>query len=90
MALRGLAYQTLGRALRQHGQHDKSISAYRKAIQLQPKDATARIGLGTSLLERGKHQEAVNAFREAIRLQAANALAHNWLGVAPGASAEAG
>lgn len=66
---------------------DKSIDAYRQAIDLDNKNADAKLGLsdalanrGSSLLEIDKPQEARRLFDEAIALNDKNSVAYSGLG----------
>jgi tetratricopeptide (TPR) repeat protein len=60
----------------------ESIACYRKAIDLNPKDANAHNGLGFALDAAGKQKEAIEAWRTAVRLEPSLAVTHYWLGKA--------
>jgi serine/threonine protein kinase/Flp pilus assembly protein TadD len=68
---------------RQYGQHDfkGAIAVFRKAIDLNPKDAQTHNDLGCALSHHGKVDEAIVAFKEATRLNPGNAYAHHSLGL---------
>ena len=53
---------------------------YRKAIELNPADASAYYRLGTFLYGQKRYQEAEGAFRKAIELNPAYANAYDYLG----------
>src|SRR5206468_2610337 len=58
-------------------------AAFRKAVELDPKDADAYGSLGALLCDhRRDYDGAIKAFREAIRLKSNYAIAHFNLGVA--------
>jgi superkiller protein 3 len=47
----------------------ESVAAYRKALELDPKNAQAALGLGWALSLVDTHDEAIGAFQNAIRLE---------------------
>jgi len=59
----------------------EAIASYRKLIESNGQDATARTYLGTALARAGKTQEAVQQFTEALRISPNNAETHYCLGV---------
>ena len=59
---------------------DEAIACYRKAIELDPKLATAHINLGTALKDKGQLDEAIACYKKAIELDPKYAIAHNNLG----------
>jgi Flp pilus assembly protein TadD len=61
---------------------DAAIACYRKAIELDPKDAVAHGTLGNALLAKGQVDEAIASYRNAIELDPKNAKAHVNLGAA--------
>ena len=65
------AHSNLGNALIGQGQLDEAISAYRRAIQLQPKHAVAHNNLGFALAEQGQIDGAIGEYRLAIQLDPA-------------------
>ncbi len=73
------AHYNLGLALKQQGNLDDAIAAYREAIRLAPSD-NAFNNLGNALSDQGKFDEAIAAYKEALRLQPDKAFAHNNLG----------
>jgi Ca-activated chloride channel family protein len=58
----------------------QAVGSYRKAIELNPKAATAYANLGSALHGQGKYDEAVACFRKAIALDPKDAAAHYHLG----------
>ena len=78
----GNAYGNLGDALAAQGKLDDAVAAYRHAIRLKPKNATAHTDLGYALAAQGKLDDAVAACRQAIRLETGDAAAHAYLGYA--------
>jgi superkiller protein 3 len=69
-------YNDLGVVLEREGLPDEAAKAYRKAIQLDPKSASAQYNLGSSLARSGKFAEAENHLRSAIKADPKNAAAH--------------
>lgn len=59
----------------------EAIASYRKLVESNGQDATARTYLGTALARAGKTQEAVQQFTEALRISPNNAETHYCLGV---------
>jgi tetratricopeptide (TPR) repeat protein len=55
----------LGATLQATGQLDDAIACFRKAIQLDPRSAAARMRLGNALLDRDQLEEAIACFRAA-------------------------
>jgi Flp pilus assembly protein TadD len=58
---------------------ERAESLYRKAIELDPKDAAAHHGLGLHLYRQGKGADAIDPLRRAVQLDARNADARFWL-----------
>ena len=65
----------LGRARRMANQADEAEDAFRKALELQPGFADARIDLGYLLLDRGDHAEAEELYAELGRTSGARGTA---------------
>ena len=61
-------------------QWDDTISAYRKAIEINPKFAGAYYGLGFALVSKKQWDDAIAAYRKAIEVQPTYAEAHCNLG----------
>jgi serine/threonine protein kinase/cytochrome c-type biogenesis protein CcmH/NrfG len=76
------AHNNLGWVLYEHGKLDGAIAEYRKAIELDPKNAWAHNVIGAALYHQGKLDEAIAEYRKAIELDPKLALAHNNLGSA--------
>ena len=53
---------------RAKGQLDEAIACYRKAIELDPKNATAHSNLGNALRAKGQLDEAIACYKKAIEL----------------------
>jgi len=62
--------------------NDGAIDAYRKAVELAPKDAELRFNLGEALHKRGKLDPAIASYREALNLNPELAAAQVNLGKA--------
>lgn len=57
----------LGDALRRSGEINRAITAYRKAVTLDPASARARRSLGAALADAGKPHEAVAELKQGIQ-----------------------
>ena len=62
------------------GQLDEAIACFRKAIELDPKNAAAHIALGNCLHAKGQSDEAIACYQKAIELDPKKAEAHSNLG----------
>ena len=63
-----LAHNNLGVQLEEQGKLDEAIVQYRKALEVDPDYADARLGLGNALLAQGKVTEAVKEYSEVRRI----------------------
>ena len=72
-------HATLAAAFWCSGQLDRTVNAYRSALELQPDHPECHCNLGATLIDLGAVDEAVTHFREAIRLRPGFAAAHNNL-----------
>ena len=70
----------MGIALRKQGKLEEAITAYKKAIELDPNDAAAYGNLGIALRKQGKLEEAITAYKQAIELNPNDAAAYGNLG----------
>jgi len=77
-----MAHTSLGVELDFKGQVDEAIACYKKAIELDPKNATAQNNLGAALTRKGQVEEAIACHRKAIELDPKDASAHINLGFA--------
>jgi serine/threonine protein kinase len=82
---RQLVMDYIDRGLKMHNAHrpDEAIACYRKAIELEQKNAVAHSGLGTALYGKGQVDEAFASWRRAIALDPKNAEARFNLAVVP-------
>jgi tetratricopeptide (TPR) repeat protein len=71
-----------GDVLRELGQHDAAIAAYREAVTRDPTRADSHYDLGHGILSAGQAHSAVAEFLIAVRLDSLEAVYHNDLGVA--------
>ncbi len=76
------AYNNLALALRDTGQTDAAVAAFKKAIELNPDLDGPRRNLGSLLLDRGKIDEAIAVLQEDVRHKPDHATSHYNLGVA--------
>ncbi|MBN1609602.1 MAG: tetratricopeptide repeat protein [Polyangiaceae bacterium] len=65
-----------GMALMDGGDFENAKARFEKAIELNPRNVRAHIGLGNTLENAGKHDEALLHYEEAIRLDPASTLGH--------------
>jgi Tfp pilus assembly protein PilF len=61
-------YNDLGFVLERQGLPDEAMTAYREAIKLDPKSATAQYNLGSSLARSGNLAEAERHLRSAVKM----------------------
>jgi Tfp pilus assembly protein PilF len=88
---RGEVHAVLGRFYMARKQPERAEAALRKAVQLDAKSVTSRLGLADVLLARGASKEAVPLLQEAIKLDPKQPSAYFALGMAQlqsGATAE--
>src|SRR3569623_1684859 len=74
-------HEKKGRALILLGK-EEGLEELRKAVHLEPDNATYNVALGKALFELGKVDEAALAFRSAVKSEPENADAHVHLGMA--------
>ncbi|AOY80290.1 condensation domain-containing protein [Moorena producens JHB] len=75
-------YQNLGDALSQQKQFPLAITAYTKALQLQPDNGHVYFRLGNAQLEEKELDSAIASYQKAIELAPASAWIHQNLGKA--------
>ena len=76
------AYFNLGLVQARHGQIDKAIADYRKALELKPDFAEAHFNLGLALAGRGEVDSAIAHYQKALEIKPAFVEMHNnlaWL-----------
>ncbi|MBI4790991.1 MAG: tetratricopeptide repeat protein, partial [Chloroflexi bacterium] len=62
-----LVYYSLGEIYARRGDPQAASENYRAALEIQPGDADASLGLGRAYEKLGQHSEAVTAFNAAVR-----------------------
>src|SRR5262249_30027764 len=67
-------------ALQDQGKHEEALAHSRKAVELEPRNAHARVLLGAALRAAEELEAAAVQFRQAIKLDPRNAQAHFRLG----------
>ena len=72
-------YINRGVALHKQGELDDAIVSFRKAIELDPSDASAHYSLGKALRDKGQLDAAIASYRRAIEFQPDNAMTHYHL-----------
>lgn len=74
------AWNVLGAAAARLGRLELAVAAFRRAIELQPKQAGVHSNLGSVLQAQGRFDEALIACQDALRLNPEHAEAYNNLG----------
>src|SRR6185369_8414498 len=69
-------YQRIGGISTDLTQFDAAIAAYKKAIEISPKNADARIALGDSYLRRGERSQALAEYANLLSAYADRATPH--------------
>jgi Flp pilus assembly protein TadD len=64
------------------GDYDGAITCFRKAVEIDPKNAQNHFFLGNALGNKGQGDKAIACFRQAIELDPKHARAHSNLGAA--------
>jgi len=77
----GFAYLGLAEALREQGNFDEALRAYRKALYINPNSVDAYLNVGIILTGQGKLEEAIEAYEKAISIKPSCAEAYNNMGV---------
>src|SRR5207247_1638096 len=73
------SYNALGNVYRDLGRDDEAITAYERAIALDPQSAYPHNGLGNVYRDLGRHDEALAEYERAIALDPASALFYQSL-----------
>lgn len=71
-----------GNSLTSLGRYDEAITAYRKAIRIDPSSADAHNRLGAVYAQLGRWSEAVREGEETLRIDPNHRIAHLWLPMA--------
>ncbi|HUB67598.1 MAG TPA: tetratricopeptide repeat protein [Candidatus Methylacidiphilales bacterium] len=74
-----MAYNNLGFVLFQKGQIDEGMVDFRKAFEINPKDAEAYYNLGFALLQKRRIDEAIAEFKKSLEINPHSDAAHNDL-----------
>lgn len=69
-------YQRIGGINTDLDQFDDAIAAYKKALDVSPENADARVALGDIFLRRGQHSEALAEYKRVATTHAEKALPH--------------
>ena len=75
-------HNIIGAANQGLGQLDHALTAYKKAVSIQPNFAEAYYNMGNVLQDQGKLKEAIGAFEKAVSIKPNYAEAYNNMGVA--------
>ncbi|HUY81313.1 MAG TPA: protein kinase [Acidobacteriaceae bacterium] len=73
-------YVTLGQIHDDQGQHDLAVQEFQHALQLNPNDASALVGMAKSYVSAGRIADAQKAFEKAAALEPNNWSGYNDLG----------
>ena len=76
------AFNNLGSALTSKGRLDEAMEYHKKAIQLDPKDASAHYNIANILLSRNKLEQAIGEYEKSLYINPGYAKAHGNLAVA--------
>ena len=74
-------WNILGAAYKANGQLDNAITAYERALSLNPDNAGAYNNMGNALKDQGKLEDAITAYERALSLKPDSAEAYNNMGV---------
>ena len=66
----------------EHGDNAQAYTEYSKAVELEPADANAKLGLAKVLLGRNETDKAVPLLETVVRLEPGNTVAHYRLSMA--------
>ena len=77
-----LAYVLLGRSLEATGKLDEAAEAFRREVQMRPRDIDGRTGLVSVLISQQHFDQAVVVLQDLIRLDGRNASHYANLGIA--------
>ena len=58
------------------GKYGADVQEYSRAVQLQPADADARLGLAKTLIEMNQQDKAQSLLEQTVQLEPTNAIAH--------------
>ncbi len=62
------AWNMLGNALMDSNRFSEAADAYKKSLELEPKNVNVRVDRGTCLRNMGKPKEAVEEYRQALKI----------------------
>ncbi len=80
IAPRAIPHFGLGYILAGQRKTEEATAEFRKAIEIDPRDADAHYNLGLALADQHKAEEAIAEYRKAIEIDPRDAQAHNNLG----------
>ncbi|MBI5182115.1 MAG: tetratricopeptide repeat protein, partial [Nitrospirae bacterium] len=75
------AYNELGNRYKQKGMYDDAITSYKKALEVNPKDAGSHYNLGLAYVKKEMYKEAVLETENALKLDPRLTDAHRNLGL---------
>ena len=79
----------LADSLASHGDPAAAVTTYRKAIEVEPRDATLHLHLGLAQAQAGRTADAIASYQRSLRLDAQQPLALVNLGIALESSGDA-
>ena len=74
-------HYNLGKVYSDLQRYPEAIAAYRRALQINPKNIAAQCNVGGMLEHSGEYSQAIAAYRKAIRINPSHPEAHNNLGL---------
>ena len=66
----------------QKGRYDEAVGQWRKALELNPGEASVHVNIGVALARAGRPQEAAAEYRQALAIRPGDAETHHHLGAA--------
>ncbi|HEY2760223.1 MAG TPA: tetratricopeptide repeat protein [Pirellulales bacterium] len=82
LAYSWMAHSTLGGLELNRGNRELARNHYRRALELNPNDETAQIGMALVLINDGHYEEAIQYARRGVELWPTSPAAHIQLGIA--------
>ena len=71
-----VVYQKIGSIYAELAEFDKALAAYKKALEIMPKSAEARLALGDVYSRMGRPDDALTEYNDVVRSDTRNAAAH--------------
>ncbi len=65
-----------GNQLYNSGKFSEALASYRRALEIDPKKASAHCNIGVALRKLGRSEEAIASYRRALEIDPTNAATH--------------